>query len=192
MVFITFWGKPHTSVSSRPGKAMVIPLVILAFFSIVTGFLELPHNLGHITLFSGFLSPVLPAVHDMELPAALEWISQGIAAVLTIGGIWLAHLFFIRKPQLLPGLDRATTGLQAFFYRGWDLDRLYNILFVRPFKWLARVNQADVTDRFYTGLAWLNVWLHRQVIKTQSGILRWYLAGAAIGALIILTISVLL
>src|SRR3546814_15305038 len=66
MVFITFWGKTHTSVSSRPGTAMVIPLVILAFFYIVTGFLALPHKLGHITLFSGFLSTVLPVVQVME------------------------------------------------------------------------------------------------------------------------------
>lgn len=191
MVFITFFGKVRTAVTHRPGKAMTIPLMILAFFSLFAGFIELPHNLGHVILFSGFLSSVLPAAHAVKESVALEWMSQGIAAVLTLSGIWIAYVFFVRKPQLLPGLDRNSAALQRFFYSGWGFDRLYDTLLVRPYTWLAAINQKDITDKLYTGLASLSTWMHMQFAKTQTGILRQYILGAAIGALIILTISVL-
>ncbi|QEC52278.1 NADH dehydrogenase subunit L [Anseongella ginsenosidimutans] len=191
MVFITFWGEVKTAVSHHPGKAMTVPLLILAFFSIFAGFIELPHNLGHITLFSGFLNTVLPVSHSVRESIALEWLSQGIAAILTFGGIYISWLFFIRKPQLLPGLDKSTRGLQRLFHSGWAFDQLYGALLVRPYKWLAAINREDITDKFYTSLASFSFWLNRQFIQTQTGILRQYILGAAIGALIILTISIL-
>ncbi|HYH56430.1 MAG TPA: NADH-quinone oxidoreductase subunit L, partial [Anseongella sp.] len=190
MVFITFWGEARTPVSRRPGKVMTVPLGILAFFSIFAGFIELPHNMGHLTLFSGFLSPVLPAAEAVNGSAALEWLSQGIAAMLTLGGIWIAYVFFVRKPRLLPGLNKSSAGLQRFFHSGWGFDGLYATLLVRPFTWLAGINRQDITDRFYTGLASLSLWLNRQFVRTQNGILRWYIMGAAVGALIILTLSI--
>lgn len=189
MVFLTFWGEAKTPVSHTPGRLMTVPLLILAFFAVFAGFIELPHNLGHLTLFSGMLGPVLPE-SAAEGPAALEWVAQGVAAVLTLAGIYIAWLFFVRTPGLHTGFNKVTSGLQAFFYAGWGFDRLYGGLFVKPFTWLANINRKDITDTLYTILARLTGWLHRQLARTQNGVLRWYLMGAAFGALIILTISI--
>ena len=62
MVFITFFGEAKTQVGHPAGKSITIPLVILAVLSLVGGFIELPHTLGHVELFSDFLRPVLPTV----------------------------------------------------------------------------------------------------------------------------------
>lgn len=190
MVFITFWGTAQTAVSRRPGKAMIIPLVILAFFSIFAGFIELPHNLGHISLFSGLLASVLPLTTAIVDAPALEWVSQGLATVLTLCGIYIAYIFFVQNAGQYVQLNKSTAGLQRFFRAGWDFDRLYDALLVRPYRYLAEINRRDITDKVYSGIAAFNFWLHRQLIKTQNGVLRWYLMGAALGALILLTISI--
>ena len=44
-----------TQVTAHPGKLMTTPLIILAILSIVAGFIEWPHNLVHLTLFSDFV-----------------------------------------------------------------------------------------------------------------------------------------
>lgn len=192
MVFLTFWGTPKTDVSHRPGKSMRIPLMILAAFSLTAGFLEFPHNIAHVTVFSTYLSSVLPAAEVVMDSIALEWVSQGIAAILSFAGIWIAYAYYVQKPHVSAAIPEPTGGIQQFFYAGWQVDRLYNLLLVRPYRWLATINQNDVLDRVYTAVASLHVWLHLQVIRTQTGILRHYLLGVAIGAVIILTISILI
>ncbi|MFS8616226.1 MAG: NADH-quinone oxidoreductase subunit L [Solitalea sp.] len=190
MVFVTFWGETKTPVTHRPGKAMTIPLIILALFSLLAGFIEVPHNLGHITLFSSFLASVLPSPELITDSLLMEWMSQAAAALLTLGGIGLAYEYYVRNPQSLAGMKRNTGALQRFFHSGFGFDRLYDSLLIQPYTWLARVNRRDITDSLYTGLARFSIWLHRQSAQTQTGILRHYLLGAAIGALIILTISI--
>ena len=60
---------------------MTIPLIILAVLSITAGFIEWPHNIMHVTLFSDLVEKVLPAtVIKQNVPE--EIIFQGIAAWL--------------------------------------------------------------------------------------------------------------
>jgi NADH-quinone oxidoreductase subunit L len=62
MVFLTFFGEEKTHVGHPAGSLMTVPLIILAVLSLVGGFIDLPHNMGHVTLFSDFLTPILHAV----------------------------------------------------------------------------------------------------------------------------------
>src|SRR5690606_17770984 len=75
MMILTFWGEPKTDIGHHPGKRMTIPLIVLAFFSLVAGFIELPHNFGHFTLFSDLLTKVLPET-ILRADAGGEWIFQ--------------------------------------------------------------------------------------------------------------------
>jgi NADH-quinone oxidoreductase subunit L len=59
-MILVFWGEAKTEIGHRPGKLMTVPLIVLAFFSLFAGFIELPHNFGHFTLFSDLLHQVLP------------------------------------------------------------------------------------------------------------------------------------
>jgi NADH-quinone oxidoreductase subunit L len=61
LMLVVFWGEMKTEVTSHPGKLMTTPLIILAVLSIVAGFIEWPHNLIHLTLFTDFVEKVLPA-----------------------------------------------------------------------------------------------------------------------------------
>lgn len=193
MVFITFYGEPrghHTP--HTPGANMMIPLYILALLSTVAGFIELPHTLGHVTLFSDFLQPVLPAVQLLQESAALEWTSQLLAAGLTFLGIYIAWLWVIRQPEGMLQFSRMPfmQWLRGFWLRGWDFDAVYDTLFVQPFVRTARMNRRDIIDRIYTGLARLTQWFHDVLARTQSGILRWYIMGVVIGAVLILSVLI--
>jgi NADH-quinone oxidoreductase subunit L len=181
MVLLVFFGKEKTHVHHRPGLSMMAPLYILAACSTLAGFIELPHTLGHVTLLSGFLQPVLPAVVTEHGSAALEWGSQGIAALLSFAGIYIVwRVLPIPFPK----------EVREFWKTGWGFDAAYNLLFVQPFVQLARINRKDVVDRAYAGLAAITRYFHRMMSATQSGILRWYIMGIVMGAVLILSVII--
>ena len=56
---------------------------------------------------------------------------------------------------------------------------------------MATINKQDIIDRFYDELVKFADFLHRVFAWTQSGILRWYMVGIVIGAILIVTLSLL-
>jgi NADH-quinone oxidoreductase subunit L len=189
MVFITFFGEAKTKVSHTPGLRITIPLMVLAALSFAGGFIELPHTLGHFTLFSDYLSPLLPAVTLKEGIETTEWTIQLVTAALALGGVYLAYILYVKEPQLSDEVKSSTFELHRFWLRGWDFDALYNLVFVRPFVFLSRINKNDVVDQFYTGLVQITEYVNSAFVKTQNGILRWYVMGIVVGAILIMTIS---
>jgi NADH-quinone oxidoreductase subunit L len=192
MVFLTFFGEEKTHVGHDVGKAIAIPLVVLAVLSLVGGFIELPHTFGHVTLFSDFLSPLLPLVTMHEGIESSEWLIQGLAAVLGLTGIYVAYIFYLKKPLMADSVKNAMNSIHQLLFSGWGFDWLYDTLFVKPFVWISSLNKNDVVDRMYTFIADTTNFFHGVFSDSQSGILRWYLTGIVIGAIILITIGFLL
>jgi NADH-quinone oxidoreductase subunit L len=193
MVFITFYGEAHTKLGHPPGKLITVPLLVLAVLSLAGGFIELPHNFGHLALFSDFLLPVLPAIPIREAFAPSEWLVQLLAATFSVLGVYLAYLFYLSRPVLLSRLEqsRPAMALHRFWFAGWGFDQLYDTLLVRPYVFLATLNKNDVIDSCYTGLAALAGAFNRGLVFTQNGIMRWYMMGIVVGALLVITLSLL-
>jgi NADH-quinone oxidoreductase subunit L len=191
MIFVTFFGQEKTHIGHMPGMSMTLPLIILAALSTFAGFLELPHTFGHFTIFSDMLSPVLPAVSLREGVESSEWIIQTIAAVTALSGVYVAYYFYQKRSDLLSGFKSAIRDTYNFWFSGWGFDTLYNTLFVRPFVYIATINKNDVVDRFYAGLVHVAELFNHIFVKTQNGILRWYIMGVVIGAILILTLSLI-
>ncbi len=192
MVFITFFGEAHSEVSKKPGIRMLIPLVVLAFLSVTGGYIELPAIMGNITIFSGFMHTALPPVKTFG-GEHIEWILEIIAVVISLGGVFLAWLFFLRSRNIASRLAGTSPGmlLHRFWFSGWAFDRLYDLLFVRPFIWLARINRDDFIDLVYAGIAWYNQAMNGILSLTQNGKVRIYAMGIALGAIITIAIAVL-
>jgi NADH-quinone oxidoreductase subunit L len=193
MMVITFWGEAKTEVEKRPGRIMTIPLIILAFFSIIAGYIELPDNFGHFTLFSNLLHQVLPeTVLKVEMHS--EWFFQIIAALVSLGGIYTGYIIYHKQPLTILKIKKSIVGvlLYKFWFSGWGFDWLYQKLFVNPFLFIARINKKDWIDSFYQGIALLNIRLYRFLSFTQSGSLRWYIMGLVVGAIIILSLQIIL
>jgi NADH-quinone oxidoreductase subunit L len=192
MVILTFYGEAKTPVGHHPGKLMSIPLVILGVLSIAGGFIELPHTFGHFTLFSDFLSPVLPETLLRVGAEHVEWLFQLVAAIAALSGIYVAYVFYLARPQLHERVKASANGLYLFWRSGWGFDTLYDTLFVRPFVWLTKVNKLDIVDKLYEGLGELAIVFHRLFASTQSGVLRWYVLGIVFGAILIVTLGLML
>lgn len=193
MMILTFWGESHTPIGHQPGKRMTMPLVVLAAFSVLAGFIELPHNFGHLTLFSDFLHPVLPQTIMREnVPS--EWLFQLLAALATLGGIFLGYFYYYQQPARIERLRRngLLVGLYRFWFSGWAFDALYDSVLVKPFIFISKINKSDITDKLYTGIAAMTGEMYKLLSKTQSGSLRWYIMGLVVGAILILGIQIML
>ena len=192
MVFLTFFGEEKTHVGHHAGGLMTIPLIILAVLSAIGGFIELPHNFVHVTLFSDFLAPVLPSVDVRSGVEAYEWIFQTLAGVLGLLGIYIAYFFYMKRQDLRAEIKGATYELNRFWFSGWGFDALYDLAFVRPYVFLSRVNKKDFLDKAYDGMVQGAEFFHGIFARTQSGIMRWYIMGIVIGAVLILSLGLML
>jgi len=192
MVFLTFFGEEKTHVGHPVGKLMTIPLVVLAVLSLFGGFIELPHTLGHVELFSNFLKPVLPAVEIRPEAESVEWAMQLTAAALCLIGIYVAYFFYRKRTDLRAELKSSMIVLNRFWFSGWGFDSLYNTVFVRPFVYIASINKNDVVDKMYTGIVSGLNFFNNVFAQTQNGVMRWYIMGIVIGAIFVLSIGLLL
>jgi NADH-quinone oxidoreductase subunit L len=164
LIYLVFFGRLQTPVSKRPGLAMLIPVWVLAFLSLVAGLDK--------AWYRTFMTAVFP--HPRETPETVS----GIAAVLALlAGIGLAW-WYLRRPAVEAGLSRV---------RGFDW--LYDHWLVRPVTWAARINRADATDRIYRGLATLTRAAYRGLALTETGNLRWYAAAIAGGSALFLALE---
>jgi len=193
MVFLAFFGEQRTAVGTGPGRRMKVPLITLAVLSIVGGFVELPPLFGEFRPFSEFLLPVLPPVAVREHGTATELLLLLVTEALQVGGILLAYLVFLRRPAAAERLrgHPAVGAAHAFWLSGWGFDRLYDRLLIRPFVRISELARDDVIDRVYSGAGALVAGLHGVASRTQTGSVRWYAAGIALGAAIILGIVLL-
>ncbi|MBE0649966.1 MAG: NADH-quinone oxidoreductase subunit L [Bacteroidales bacterium] len=184
MVFITFYGEAKTEPSMKVGKLILIPLVVLAVLSVLGGLVELPQAWGNFRPFSNLLHNVLPAttIHKKE---GLEVVFELISATIVLIGVYLAYLFYIKKPWLVKSYEHSR--LNEFFYRGWDFDKVYDVLLVKPIVWLAEIDEKDFFNWFNTGVSKVALFGNRVLSLTQNGKLRWYLMSFAIGIALILT-----
>jgi NADH-quinone oxidoreductase subunit L len=173
----------------QAGAIMGIPLAILAVLCLAGGFLALPHDLGGTPYILSFLQTALPAGAIPETPVRTEWILQGISEAASLLGIPVAWLVYRRNRSSAPA---PAVGVARFLLGGWGFDSLYDRILVRPFVWLARINTRDVVDRIFDGVGGLFMLLSRAFRWTQNGRVRWYAAGMAAGAALIVAAVVLL
>jgi len=199
VVFITFFGEAKSPVKEAspirgPGILMLIPLVALAALALVGGLVELPPFLGNQPLLSRLLHTILPEVKAAPGGVLTEWMLTVIASVVSLTGILLAYLLFMRTPQYTHKLARTRLGavVHRFWFAGWGFDWLDNALVIRPFLWLARVDKDDAIDLFYQGIAWLARSVHRLLSQTQTGRIRWYAMWIVIGAVVVIAMVVFL
>jgi NADH-quinone oxidoreductase subunit L len=112
----------------------------------------------------------------------------------SLGGIGLAYFLFTGHRRFAESLARSGLGsaVHRFWLAGWDFDRLYDTLLVRPFCQLAWINRDDIVDSPYRGAARLSLWSYHALRRSQTGRLRWYATAIATGSVVIAAIALLL
>jgi NADH-quinone oxidoreductase subunit L len=193
LVFTVFCGEPGMKPDRKPGFRMGAALAVLAFFSIVAGCIQVPATLANFSPLSKLLERTLPAAIGTPVSMKVQAVLECAAGVAALSGIFFAWFFF-RRQRLVERI--VTTGYGVSFHRlwlaGWNFDRAYDALFVRPYLWLAQVNRGDYVD--FLNRVLVNGCDAAQYLltATQNGRIRQYAAAITIGAIITVAIMVLL
>jgi len=209
LLFMTFWGseeridpekKKHIHESPN---SMTIPLVILAILSLIGGFVGVPHALpllGRIEFLTekfninSWLAPVIaggahgPAGHG-ELGVAhhgdwlLEVIMMGVSIAIALIGIYLAYLFYIKKPELPKKLAENFRSLYQLVLEKYRVDELYDFLFVNHIKWWCNAFikvDNHVIDGAVNGSAWftrlnssISIWYDTYIVDGLVNLIGW-------------------
>jgi len=186
LIFRVFFGPLGTPVTKRPGYAMRIPVVVLAFLSIVGGYVKQP--------LVDFLHSALPPTIEAHTGGLTEIGSEGIAALIFLIGLYLAYLFHLQTRSLADALVRNPAGhvMHQWWFADWGFDWMYDKAFIQPFVWVARINKSDFVDAFYTGVARLTELFYRGLSRTETGHVRWYAAGMAAGSVLFIALVLFL
>lgn len=195
MMILVFFGKPHEHAhySAQPGQFMRVPLVVLAVLATVGGFVELPGTLAHFTPFSEFLGTALPLPAHHGDPAD-EARLQGIAALVVFAGITTGVLLF----GPLRGMTRSVVAspvvspLRALLASGCGFDAIYAALILWPYRMLAGLLRGDAINGLYGAITVMAMTGNGLLAQTQTGKLRWYMMGVALGAVVTIAVAVLL
>jgi NADH-quinone oxidoreductase subunit L len=190
LVFVTFWGPSHVDPHHadhvhEPSQTMTTPLLILALFSILTGYLGIP----------SFLEPVFStggeAVHHGSAGLAIMM----AATAMGLLGIAAAYYVYVVNPDLPERLAQQWNILYRGSLNKWYVDEVYDRLFVGPTFAAASglwkrvdVNFIDgAVNGIARGVAW-GGWLLRLI---QSGQAQHYALATAMG-IVLLTAYLLL
>ncbi|MBL8074009.1 MAG: NADH-quinone oxidoreductase subunit L [Nitrospira sp.] len=185
LVFMTFWGESrvdphHADHIHEPSKTMTTPLLILAFFSIVTGYLGIP----------SFLEPVFatgqdPVVHH----GAAGVVIMITATMFGLIGIAAAYYAYVLKPDLPERLAQQWNGLYQASLNKWYVDEAYDRVLVQPTCTVASVlwKRVDVAviDGAVNGVGHTIKWGGWILRLVQSGQTQHYALAMAMGIVII-------
>lgn len=190
LIFKTFHGEPHDEhhyeAAHEAPLWILIPIGVLAVGSFVAG---LPFK----ELFAGhgveefFRESVKMNPHIIE---EMHHIPQTIAflpTVMMVLGFLVSYLFYIRRPYLPVELAKTQPMLYQFLLNKWYFDELYDLIFVRPAKWIGyqlwKKGDGFIIDGFGPdGVSARVLDVTRNVVKIQTGYLYHYAFAMLIGA----------
>ncbi len=200
LLFMTFHGKPradhHTMehVHESP-LVMLVPLLVLAVGAVFAGFALNNWFIGegqeHFWNHAIFNGPDNEIMHHIEhAPFAVEL----LPLIVAVGGIALAWVMYIYRPDLPRIVVRHNRRLYFFLLNKWYFDELYHRIFVRPLLWLAgfswRVGDATIIDGVPNGLAAMAAGGARQAVKIQTGSLAAYAFVMLIGVVVLVGVFI--
>ncbi|WP_294308032.1 NADH-quinone oxidoreductase subunit L [uncultured Chryseobacterium sp.] len=138
---------------------MTLPLIVLAIFSVIGGFINLPHFIGHghYAKLMEWLKPVLTEESYNQMEAILSGVPFGTemillgATVLMFFCVWffVKNTYVNKKKQALP--EEMYTGWEKLSAKKLYVDELYNAIVVKTVEGLGRGGRMfdkGILDRF--------------------------------------------
>jgi NADH-quinone oxidoreductase subunit L len=189
LIFKTFFGEPHDhehyEAAHESPLWMLVPIGVLAAGSIFAGFpfKELFAGNSVEEFFRESLKMHPHIIEDMEtIPEAIKL----LPTLMMVIGVYVAYVFYIRRPYIPVELARQHRMLYQFLLNKWYFDELYDLIFVRPAKWVGRflwkVGDGYIIDGFGPdGVSARVLEVTRNVVKLQTGYLYHYAFAMLIG-----------
>ena len=196
LLFLVFHGKPrdahlHEGAHESP-PVILFPLIVLAVGAAFGGFALAPWFIGshQATFWNGsiFNAPgngVLSAVEQVPVVLTL------VPTILALLGVAAAVYGYMLRPELPAQLARRFPALYQFLLRKWYFDELYDRIFVRPYRVLARllwhVGDEGIIQGVPSGMARLTADGSTQVVRIQTGSIAVYAFTMLIGLVVLIS-----
>jgi NADH-quinone oxidoreductase subunit L len=201
-VAMTFWGSSHLAPelerqAHESGPKMTIPLVVLAFLSVVAGYVSWPKAWGGGEGFDHYLAPVFGPSED-ALRLAVARHAEGIGPGALMGwsvlaaflGILMAVWLYWKSPQIPERLkERFARGYRILINK-YYVDEFYNWLVVEPLRggsekllW-QRLDARAIDGVMVDGTGHAAARAGNLLRRIQSGNLRSYAAWILLGAVL--------
>jgi NADH-quinone oxidoreductase subunit L len=196
LIFLTFFGEERLEPRAKEHlhespPVMTIPLVILAFFAVIAGYVGLPVVLGEkANLFNRFLEPVIHPGHEAHLSISLEWLLILISVAVALCGIYIAYVFYLRSPQAPHRLVGRFPKAYKLLYNKYYVDEIYDAAFVKPLVNGSRLVYDNfdlkVIDGTINGTAKTTGFAGKALSLLQSGLVKDYALIILLGVVIFL------
>jgi len=189
LMFKTFFGEPHDQdhyeAAHESPLWMLIPIGVLAAGSILAGFPFKEVFAGHGVeeFFRDSVKMHPHIIEDMHhIPEAIAY----LPTVMMVIGAYISYVFYIQRPYMPVELAHQHQMLYQFLLNKWYFDELYDLIFVRPAKWIGYVlwkkGDGFVIDGFGPdGVSARVLDITRNVVKIQTGYLYHYAFAMLIG-----------
>ncbi|MGB2981668.1 MAG: proton-conducting transporter membrane subunit, partial [Candidatus Zixiibacteriota bacterium] len=134
LCFVTFFGKPRDQEkydhAHESPKVMTVPLMVLAFLSVVAGWVGIPW-LKHG--YSSFVYHHEP--HHVEP----NFILMIVSTVVALSGIYLAYAMYYKKSISPEKLKTKFAFVYKLLYNKYYFDELYHAIIVNPIMKLSKI-----------------------------------------------------
>ncbi|MFQ5964623.1 MAG: NADH-quinone oxidoreductase subunit L [Candidatus Scalinduaceae bacterium] len=204
LLFMTFHGKSNMDkhveehVHESPMN-ILIPLLVLAFLSIVGGFLGFPAA----SAINDFMAPVIGGgAHGMvdggevhHVSNSLMFSMMAISTAIALVGIFLAYLMYIKKPDLPAKIVEKFKLIYNIIFNKYYVDEIYDAAIVNPtvkssfFLW--KIVDVRIIDGSVNGVARIVEFISKVLRLFQTGYVRSYALSMLLGGVIIIVCSLL-
>ena len=170
---------------------MWVPLIGLAIGAIAIGYLMLPMVSADVD-FWGTSILVLPTHTALAEAHHVAFWVKALPMAVGVLGIAGAYLFYVLRPEWPAIVAARGRPVYLFLLNKWYFDELYDVLFVRPARYLGRNlwKQGDgaVIDGIGPdGLAAVTLSVARRAVRLQSGYIYHYAFAMLLGLAAIVT-----
>jgi len=185
---LTFLGEHRANAAKahESPKVMIYPLYVLAFLSVIGGFIGVPH----FNWLEHWLSPVIStAGFEAVVPHSYEWLLMALSVLGASVGIFLGFKTYKNFSGIDP-IEKHASGLFKTLTNKWYVDEIYEFLIIKPLlaasKFCWKIIDVALIDWVVLGFGRASFWVGQSVRPIQTGSVQFYLFMMLIGLLITL------
>ncbi len=189
LLFLTFFGsfrgthEQEHHLHESP-KSMTIPLIVLAVFSVIVGFVGFPHELGKVlhiqNWFGHYLAPALgESLNYISLNT--ELMLMAITTLLIVVVFFIAKNIYVTKNTLPAKENEPLPTFKNLIYNKYFVDEIYTKIFAKPFQSVShffnKIIDNQLVDGIVNGMGKITVLAGNNLRLLQNGNIGFYIVA---------------
>ena len=197
LIFMTFYGKERMDEETKhhlheSPMSMTIPLIILAFFAAIGGYVSLPKFISEHSIWEEYLSKIVYVKSEIHFIHTIELNLTLLSSALAFLGVLIAWYLYVKKPNLPVIITNKVPFIYKLLLNKYYVDEIYEFVFVNSFvfgsegiyEWFDK----PVIDGTVNGSGKFTLFLGKLLSKLQTGQIRDYIYSILFGVVLLLTL----